>query len=270
MRSPTGCGGWCGSRCRARSTRARGARSEAGDHLRHAPAARAAARCRRRAWSGCAAADAILHAGDFMRARGAARSSRRSGRRCTRCAATSTRPELRRGCRGARGRGRRRADRDDPRRRAGRRGGSRGCAGASPTPTRSSSATRTSRCSRRDGGFAIFNPGSPTERRRAPRAHDGPGDGRRRPDRVRARRARLSAGARLGGAHGPLALLRRHRRLGARPRGAGCPRCCCARAATGCCSTAARARSSSCCARSGCPSSTRSSSRTTTSTTGSA
>ena len=28
-------------------------------------------------------------------------------------------------------------------------------------------------------GFAIFNPGSPTERRRAPRAHDGDRDGRR-------------------------------------------------------------------------------------------
>ena len=73
----------------------------------------------------------------------------------------------------------------------------------------------------------------------------------------------------LGAGHGPLALLRRHRRLGARPPAAACPRCCCAPAATASCSTAARAPSSSCCARSGCRSSTRSSSPTTTSTTGS-
>ena len=36
------------------------------------------------------------------------------------------------------------------------------------TSTRSCSATRTCRCTRRRGGFHIFNPGSPTERRRAP------------------------------------------------------------------------------------------------------
>jgi len=33
----------------------------------------------------------------------------------------------------------------------------------------SSSATATSPCTKRRGGFQIFNPGSPTERRRAPR-----------------------------------------------------------------------------------------------------
>ena len=32
-------------------------------------------------------------------------------------------------------------------------------------------------------GFQIFNPGSPTERRRAPRAHDGHRDGGGRADR---------------------------------------------------------------------------------------
>ena len=35
--------------------------------------------------------------------------------------------------------------------------------------TRSCSATRTSRCTRRNDGFQIFNPGSPTDRRRQPR-----------------------------------------------------------------------------------------------------
>ena len=49
------------------------------------------------------------------------------------------------------------------------RGGWPGCAGASPTRTRSSSGTRTSRCTSTHDGFQIFNPGSPTERRRQPR-----------------------------------------------------------------------------------------------------
>ena len=48
---------------------------------------------------------------------------------------------------------------------------------------------------------------------------------------------------------GPLAALRRHRRLRCPRRSAACPRCCCARAAIGSCSTAARAPSTSCCAR---------------------
>ena len=39
---------------------------------------------------------------------------------------------------------------------------------ASPTPTRSSSVTRTCRCTSGTADFQIFNPGSPTERRRAP------------------------------------------------------------------------------------------------------
>ena len=39
--------------------------------------------------------------------------------------------------------------------------------GVPATATRSSSATRTSRARERDG-FQIFNPGSPTDRRRAP------------------------------------------------------------------------------------------------------
>ena len=99
-------------------------------------------------------------------------------------------------------------------------------------------------------------------------AHDGDGDGRPAGgcefDADRSSERALEVRRR-----GSVAVLRRHGRLGARPPGAGCPRCCCARAATGCCSTAARARSSSCCARSACPSSTRSSSPTTTSTTGS-
>ena len=41
-----------------------------------------------------------------------------------------------------------------------------------PLPRRatpSCSATRTSRCTRRKDGFQIFNPGSPTDRRRQPR-----------------------------------------------------------------------------------------------------
>ena len=42
------------------------------------------------------------------------------------------------------------------------------CALASRTPTPSSSATPTCRCTRTSDGFQIFNPGSPTERRRAP------------------------------------------------------------------------------------------------------
>ena len=58
----------------------------------------------------------------------------------------------------------------DPRRR--RRAAGRLGAAAPPvpaTPTRSSSATPTSRCtSAPTAGFQIFNPGSPTERRRAP------------------------------------------------------------------------------------------------------
>ena len=47
---------------------------------------------------------------------------------------------------------------------------SHGCAPASASArTSSSSATRTCRCtSRADDGFQIFNPGSPTDRRRAP------------------------------------------------------------------------------------------------------
>ena len=43
-----------------------------------------------------------------------------------------------------------------------------GCGAGSPTRTRSCSATATSRCTRGADGFQIFNPGSPTERRRAP------------------------------------------------------------------------------------------------------
>ena len=76
-----------------------------------------------------------------------------------------------------------RADRDGPRRRPGAAGGSSGCGarygeradavvfGHSHLPLHEE----------RDG-FQIFNPGSPTERRRAPRAHDGdrPRRGRRR------------------------------------------------------------------------------------------
>ena len=53
---------------------------------------------------------------------------------------------------------------------AGPPGGAwRGCAAASPTPPRWSSATPTSRCTSPRRDFTIFNPGSPTERRRAPR-----------------------------------------------------------------------------------------------------
>ena len=40
--------------------------------------------------------------------------------------------------------------------------------GGSPTPRRWSSGTRTSRCTKQRDGFQIFNPGSPTERRRSP------------------------------------------------------------------------------------------------------
>ena len=60
-------------------------------------------------------------------------------------------------------------DRARPRRRARRRGGWRAFAGGSRMRTRSCSGTRTSRCtSVASDGFQIFNPGSPTERRRAP------------------------------------------------------------------------------------------------------
>ena len=43
-----------------------------------------------------------------------------------------------------------------------------GCGSGSRRPMPSSSATRTCRCTSADGDFQIFNPGSPTERRRAP------------------------------------------------------------------------------------------------------
>ena len=62
-----------------------------------------------------------------------------------------------------------RADRDDPRRRAEGGAARTAASGGSPRRTRWSSATATCRCTRSGGGFQIFNPGSPTERRRAPR-----------------------------------------------------------------------------------------------------
>ncbi len=59
-------------------------------------------------------------------------------------------------------------------------------------------------------GFQIFNPGSPTERRRAPHHTMGVATVTRRPAQVRAGRARLTHCP----GNGPLDLLRRHRRLG--------------------------------------------------------
>ena len=62
----------------------------------------------------------------------------------------------------------RRPHRDGARRRPRGRAACSGCGAASPTPTPSCSATRTCRCTSSDDGFQIFNPGSPTDRRRAP------------------------------------------------------------------------------------------------------
>ena len=84
-------------------------------------------------------------------------------------------------------------------------------------------------------------------------------------------RRKVGAPVRLGStvANGPLALLRRHRGLGAHAQARPARATCCAPAASGSCSTAARAPSTSSCAASGCRTSTRSSSPTCTSTTGS-
>ena len=143
-----------------------GPRHAARHRLRHAPPAREPrlpAACLER----LAAADAILHAGDLMELEVLER-SRRSARRCTRSAATSTPRSCRRGCRScgrSRPAGARIAMIHDAGPADGRLAGMRRrfpdadavVFGHSHLPLHEE----------RDG-FAIFNPGSPTERRRAP------------------------------------------------------------------------------------------------------
>ena len=93
-------------------------------------------------------------------------------------------------------RGRGRADRDGPRRRPARRAASSGCAAASRAPTRSSSATRTSRCTSSPGRLPDLQPRQPD--RAAPRSRStrwaSPAS-RRAALALRARRARLDLAA---------------------------------------------------------------------------
>ena len=95
---------------------------------------------------------------------------------------------------------------------------------------------------RAEDGFQIFNPGSPTERRRAPAPHDGP----RRASRASSSIAFELIDGQHRGRHGPRRPLRRHRRAPRPAPGAACPPRSCGAAATACCSTAARAPSASC------------------------
>ena len=174
---------------------------------------RGARRLPTRAWSACARADLILHAGDFMTA-AALGSSRRSGRRSLAVHGNVDDAELRRRLpeeRVVEAGGARIAMVHDAGPRQGRLERLR-----APLPRRrraSSSATRTCRCTRRSDGFQIFNPGSPTERRRAPAAHHG------RSARVERRPGRVSSSSTSAASryarHGPRRPLRRHRRLGA-------------------------------------------------------
>ena len=168
----------------------------------------------------------------------------------------------------------RRADRDDPRRRARRRPAG-ADAPALPGGRRRRLRPLAHAAARGARRLRDLQPGLADRAPPGAAPHDGDRDGR--DGRRRARRFELVAPRR--GRAARTANLRRPwtsrssspaPRAPCRPRGAGSPRSCCARAASGSCSTAARAPSSSCCAPSGCRSSTRSSSPTTTSTTGSA
>ena len=94
---------------------------------------------------------------------------------------------------------------------ARRRAASSGCARGSRTPTPSIFGhSHIPLHERAADGFQIFNPGSPTERRRAPHHTMGIAHVGARALRVR---ARSSSTDRLQAADGPLDLLRRHRRL---------------------------------------------------------
>ena len=112
-------------------------------------------------------ADVIVHAGDLSRA-AFSRSSARSGRRCMRCSGTPTSRRSGAAPGAARRRARRTSDRRSCTSPALRRGGRRGSTRGSPAATPSSSAIRTCPSSSGDGGTWLLNPGSPTERRRAP------------------------------------------------------------------------------------------------------
>ena len=195
------------------------------------------------------AADLIIHAGDLMHAVGAARAPGATRRvvavhgNVDDAAVRAALPAA------ATRRGRRAQDRGRPRRRPGAGPARAAATPVSRTPTPSSSGTRTCRCtSAREDGFQIFNPGSPTERRRAPAPTMGmAARALRRQADVRAHRRSTDRLRR----DGPLGVLRRHRRLDPDRPAAGCPRCSCAAAATASCSTAARAPSASSCSRSG-------------------
>ena len=148
--------------------------SAPGDRLRHAPAARAAAAAggvpRR-----LRAADLILHAGDF-RPRGPrrARGARPAGAAVL---GNVDEPALRRAAAGAaRRRGGRRADRHGPRRRAGKGRLERLRRAFPDADAVVFGHSHIPLHERAPDGFQIFNPGSPTDRRRQPRAHDGHGD----------------------------------------------------------------------------------------------
>ena len=122
------------------------------------------------------------------------------------------------------------------------------CVPGSRTLMRSSSGTRTFRCTGgRRCGFQIFNPGSPTERRQAPEHTMGIAHAHRERADVRADLARTDRlTVRWISRCSLPALPVRFRR-----RDAGCRRCSCVVAATGSCSTAVRAPNASSSARLG-------------------